>query len=112
MKTYNLVLSGGGVRSYAHLGIYKYCFENGIIFNEITAVSGGALIAPFVYLRKHPDQVIALFKKEKIHKLLFPFISRQKSFWPFRQKNRRLLCRLGWRFYECFFLEKVASYAP
>lgn len=72
MKTYNLVLSGGGVRSYAHLGIYKYCFENGIIFNEITAVSGGALIAPFVYFRKDPDEVIDLFKAAKIHRLLFP----------------------------------------
>ena len=31
----NLILSGGGVRSYAHLGVYKYCFENKIKFGEI-----------------------------------------------------------------------------
>ena len=73
MQTYNLVLSGGGVRSYAHLGVYKYCFEQEILFNEIVAVSGGALIAPFIYVRKNPDEVINLFKKVKIHKMLFPF---------------------------------------
>ena len=73
MKTFNLVLSGGGVRSYAHLGVYKYCFENEIYFNEIVGVSGGGIIAPFVYLRKNPNEVIDLFKKAKTHKMLFPF---------------------------------------
>ena len=70
---YNLVLSGGGVRSYAHIGVYKYCYENNIVFNEIVSVSGGSLIAPFIYLRKEPDKVISLFKKANIHRLLFPF---------------------------------------
>ncbi|MBI3591725.1 MAG: patatin-like phospholipase family protein [Candidatus Melainabacteria bacterium] len=72
MQTFNLVLSGGGVRSYAHLGVYKYCFESGIIFNEITAVSGGSLIAPFICLRKDPNEVIKFFKRAKIHRMLFP----------------------------------------
>lgn len=73
MKSYNLVLSGGGVRSYAHLGVYKYCFENNIHFNEIVAVSGGALIAPFIQLRKNLDEIIKIFKEAKLHKILFPF---------------------------------------
>ena len=73
MKTFNLVLSGGGVRSYAHLGVYKYCFENNIEFEEIVAVSGGALVAPFIYLRKNPKEVIELFKGAKTHRMLFPF---------------------------------------
>ena len=73
MQIFNLVLSGGGIRSYAHLGVYKYCFEQRITFNEIVCVSGGALIAPFVFLRKDPDDVIKLFKKEKISRKLFPF---------------------------------------
>ena len=73
MKSFNLILSGGGVRSYAHLGVYKYCFEQNIAFNEIVAVSGGSLIAPFIFLRKNPDEVINLFKKDKINRKLFPF---------------------------------------
>ncbi|GEM_PF-2970755 len=73
MKTFNLVLSGGGVRSYAHLGVYKYCFEKNINYEEIVAVSGASLVAPFIYLRKNPDEVINLFKKAKIHRMLFPF---------------------------------------
>ena len=73
MKTFNLVLSGGGVRSYAHLVVYKYCFENQIEINEIIAVSGGSLIAPFIYLRKDPKEVIDLLKTAKTHKMLLPF---------------------------------------
>src|SRR3989338_4678460 len=73
MSKFNLVLSGGGVRSYAHLGVYKHCFEAGFEFDEITAVSGGALIAPFAFLRKDPDAVIKIFKEAKIHRMLFPF---------------------------------------
>ncbi len=72
MQKYNLVLSGGGVRSYAHIGVYKYCYENNIYFNEIVSVSGGSLIAPFIYLRKDPKEIIQLFKEAKIHRLLFP----------------------------------------
>lgn len=73
MQLYNLVLSGGGVRSYAHIGFYKYCFENNIHFNEIVCVSGGSILAPFIYLRKNPEYLESIFKKEKIHKNLFPF---------------------------------------
>ena len=73
MQTYNLVLSGGGVRSYAHLGVYKYFYENKININEIVAVSGGGLVAPFIYLRKNPLEVINIFKKAEIHRMLFPF---------------------------------------
>ena len=73
MQKYNLVLSGGGVRSYAHLGVYKYCFEQGIEFDEIVAVSGGSLIAPFFFLRKNPNEIIKIFKEANLHKKLFPF---------------------------------------
>ncbi len=69
----NLILSGGGVRSYAHLGVYKYLFENKFEINEIVSVSGGSLIAPFIFLKKEPDEIIEIFKKIKLHKTLFPF---------------------------------------
>ena len=72
MRKYNLILSGGGAKSYAHLGVYKYCFENGIQFEEITAISGGSIVAPFICLRKEPDELIKILKKAKIHNLLFP----------------------------------------
>ena len=91
-QNYNLVLSGGGIRSYAHLGVYKYCFENNILFKEITAVSGGSLIAPFIYLRKEPKEVIELFKKAKIHKKLFPFYFIPEKFecFLFQPSTKRL----------------------
>ena len=73
MQKYNLILSGGGVRSYSHLGVYKLLYENNIQIDEIVSVSGGSLVAPFIYLKKSPKEVIEIFKRAKLHKLLFPF---------------------------------------
>jgi len=73
MRTFNLILSGGGIKSYTHLGVYKYCFERGVKFSEIVGVSGGAVMAPLMYLERQPDSLIYLFKKAKLHKKLFPF---------------------------------------
>lgn len=73
MQKCNLVLSGGGVRSYAHLGVYRYLCEQNIEINEITAVSGGAIIAPFIFVKREVDKLIKLFKNAKLQNLLFPF---------------------------------------
>ncbi len=72
MQKCNLVLSGGGVRSYAHLGVYRYLCENNIEIDEIAAVSGGAIVAPFIFVKREVDKLIRLFKETKLHRLLFP----------------------------------------
>lgn len=69
----NLVLSGGGVKSYAHLGVYKFLKQHNFIIEEIVCVSGGSIVAPFIALNKHPEVTINLFKREKFHKKLFPW---------------------------------------
>lgn len=40
----NLVLSGGGARGFAHLGVVKALREKGISFSAISATSSGAMI--------------------------------------------------------------------
>jgi len=44
MQTYNLVLSGGGARGFAHLGVIKALQEKGISFDAISATSSGAMV--------------------------------------------------------------------
>jgi NTE family protein len=45
MAKYNLVLSGGGARGFAHLGAIKALEEKGVCFEAISATSSGAFIA-------------------------------------------------------------------
>ena len=42
--SYNLVLSGGGARGYAHVGIIQALQEKGLQINAIAATSAGALV--------------------------------------------------------------------
>ncbi|NQU84501.1 MAG: patatin-like phospholipase family protein, partial [Mariniphaga sp.] len=56
MKKYKLgfVLSGGGARGFAHLGILQYLAENNIKPHIISAVSAGAIVGVFIASGKTP----------------------------------------------------------
>ena len=48
------VLSGGGARGFAHLGILQFLAENGIHPDIISAVSAGAIVGAFIASGKTP----------------------------------------------------------
>ncbi len=56
MKKYKtgFVLSGGGARGFAHLGILQYFLENGITPDVISGVSAGAIAGAFIASGKTP----------------------------------------------------------
>lgn len=69
-KKYNigLVMSGGGVRGFAHLGAIKALEEAGLVPDVISGVSAGA-IAGALYADGHsPDKIIKMFKETKLLK--------------------------------------------
>lgn len=66
--TYGLVLSGGGARGFAHLGVLKALQEKGIQPNAISAVSAGAIIAVFVADGYSPDEVFEIFSKLHLYR--------------------------------------------
>ncbi len=72
MTKYNFVLSGGGARGFAHLGVIKALNENNITFSAISATSSGAIIAAFLCDGYTPDEV-ALICKEAIPVTRFNF---------------------------------------
>lgn len=65
MKKYNtgLVLSGGGTRGFAHLGVIKALHEKGIYPDVISGVSAGAITGAFIAAGKPPEQIMEIFKK-------------------------------------------------
>lgn len=60
---FNLVLSGGGTRGYAHIGILKALLEKSIKINAISGVSSGALIGAFICDGFHPDEIEEILLK-------------------------------------------------
>lgn len=64
-KEYNtgLVLSGGGTRGFAHLGVIAALYEKGIKPDIISGVSAGAIVGAFIAAGKKPREILEIFKK-------------------------------------------------
>ncbi len=65
MKKYKvgLVLSGGGTRGFAHLGVITALFEKGIIPDVISGTSVGAIVGAFIAGGKTPQEIMEIFNK-------------------------------------------------
>lgn len=93
MTKIGLVLSGGGIRGIAHLGLLKALDEIGVKPGAISGVSAGAIIGALYASGLKPDEILeigkkqinfgfsnllwrrgGLFSKEFIHKLLVEYL--------------------------------------
>ena len=65
MKKYKtgLVLSGGGTRGFAHLGVIAALFDKGIKPDIISGTSAGAIAGAFIAAGKNPHHILETFKK-------------------------------------------------
>jgi len=65
MKKYKtgLVLSGGGTRGFAHLGVIAALFDKGIKPDVISGTSAGAIAGAFIAAGKNPHDILETFKK-------------------------------------------------
>ncbi len=81
--TCNLVLSGGGVRGYAHLGAVKALLEKNIHFDAISGTSSGAIVGAFLCDGFTPDEITELLNKNK-PKLKLNYLHLKDSLLSFR----------------------------
>ncbi len=65
MKKYKigLVLSGGGTRGFAHLGVVTALYEKGIKPDVISGTSVGAIAGAFIAGGKLPEEILSIFNK-------------------------------------------------
>lgn len=70
-----LVLSGGGARGIAHLGVIKALEEAGIHFSIVSGTSAGAIIGAFYAHGYAPDEVFKIITSTNLYKLMRPAIS-------------------------------------
>ena len=60
-QTVGLVLSGGGAKGYAHIGVIKALEEHGIPIDYITGTSMGAIVGGLYAAGYSPDEMIKIF---------------------------------------------------
>jgi NTE family protein len=72
MQPINLVLSGGGTRGVAHLGVVKALHEQGVVIEAISGVSSGALFGAFLAAGMEPVEILALLKEHGLFHFLWP----------------------------------------
>jgi len=68
--SYGLVLSGGGARGFAHIGVLKALDENGIKPGIISAVSAGSIVGALYADGKSPDRIFEIFASFDLFRLL------------------------------------------
>ncbi len=66
---YGLVLSGGGARGFAHLGVLRALREQGIPVDEVAGCSMGTVIAAAIALG-HEGDVLMELAEQQFHRLL------------------------------------------
>lgn len=62
---FGLVLSGGGAKGFAHVGILKALEEYGLVPKIISGTSAGAFAGVLYADGKSPDEIISFFKEKK-----------------------------------------------
>jgi NTE family protein len=60
VQSINLILSGGGARGVAHLGVIKCILENNIAIHSISGTSAGAIAGAFIANGFSPDEVLEI----------------------------------------------------
>ncbi len=72
-----LVLSGGGTRGFAHLGVYKAMKEFGIEPDVITGVSAGSIAGAFIADGQDPEKTMEILANHKLFDFLELSIPKQ-----------------------------------
>ena len=63
-QTVGLVLSGGGAKGYAHVGVIKALEEHGIPIDYVTGTSMGAIVAGLYASGYSPDEMVKIFNSD------------------------------------------------
>ena len=82
-----LVLSGGGAKGAAHIGVLKYLEEEGIPIDFIAGTSMGALVGGMYALGYSADEILDIVKSLDWDRLISNNVDRRKI--SFKQKMEK-----------------------
>lgn len=71
-KKIGIVLSGGGIRGIAHLGVLKAFTNAGVEFSHISGTSAGSIAGAFYAAGIDPEEALKIFYKTKLLRFIRP----------------------------------------
>lgn len=71
-KKIGIVLSGGGIRGIAHLGVLKAFVNAGIEFNHVSGTSAGSIAGAFYAAGIDPEKALSIFIKTNLLRYVRP----------------------------------------
>lgn len=71
-KKIGIVLSGGGIRGIAHLGILKAFMNAGIKFSHVSGTSAGSIAGAFYAAGIDPEEGLNIFMRTKLLRFIRP----------------------------------------
>lgn len=74
MAKVGIVLSGGGIRGIAHLGVLKAFINAGIQFSHISGTSAGSIAGAFYAAGIDPEEGLNIFVKTKLLRFVRPAV--------------------------------------
>jgi NTE family protein len=74
MARVGIVLSGGGIRGVAHLGVLKAFINAGITFSHISGTSAGSIAGAFYAAGIDPEEGLNIFIKSKLLRFIRPSV--------------------------------------
>lgn len=74
MKKVGIVLSGGGIRGIAHLGVLKAISNAGISLSHISGTSAGSVVGAFFAAGIDPEEGLAIFMKTRLLRFIRPAV--------------------------------------
>lgn len=72
MTKIGVVLSGGGIRGVAHIGLLKFLEEQGIKPTHFAGASAGSIVGALAAAGHPPDKILEIAKEHKIFSLIKP----------------------------------------
>ena len=74
MTKVGIVLSGGGIRGIAHLGVLKALINAGIKFSHISGTSAGSIVGAFYASGIDPEEGLNIFMKTSLLRFIRPAV--------------------------------------
>jgi len=74
MKKVGIVLSGGGIRGTAHLGVLKALTNAGVKISHISGTSAGSIVGAFFAAGIDPEETLEIFMRTKLLRFIRPAV--------------------------------------
>ena len=104
-----LVLSGGGARGIAHIGVLRILEENNIPIDYIGGTSFGALVAAFYASGYTPYQIEQIMKNLDWQGIINPQLEREKYYFYARQQKDKNIIRIQFKNWKIQFPSALSN---